>query len=233
MLRVSRAVTWCIFLLLATSAFAKANPEKFNYELDEERLLAGELQVFETEFRVQGEGKRKRVVGVMILKAPPDRVWEVLEDWDAMGEFVPGLEYNKTIHVFEPPGSVDKPGNSLIEGQIRVLYLTINYTLDVKFDKANYRQEWSFVTDEQVRVHNRNNIAVKVATAGLKNIEGFEYIEPYGNGSSTIYYYAPIVETSVPLPEFVENALTRSTLNGYMEGIREMVDTLDKRKAER
>jgi hypothetical protein len=65
---------------------------------------------------------------------------------------------------------------------------------------------------------------------GLKNIEGFEYIEPYDDGSSTIYYYAPIVETAIPIPEFVEKMLARNTLSGYMEAIREMVNYYKKTK---
>jgi hypothetical protein len=213
-----------LLILTAAAASRGGAPEKFDYKLDEDKLLSGGIQTFEKEYEVEGEGRKKRVVGVMVLDAPPERVWAVLEDWDAMGPFVPGLDYNRTIHVFEPLGRKDRVGNSLIEGQIKVLYLTINYTLNVKFDKADYRQEWKFVTDEQAREYNQKGVPVKEATFGLKNIEGFEYIEPFGDGSRTIYYYAPIVETSIPLPDFLETALSKSTLNGYMEGIRKMVE---------
>jgi hypothetical protein len=226
----ARRVVPAILLLAAMTNSGNAEPEKFNYKLDDKLLLSGEIQIFEKEYKTGGKGIKKRVVGVMILDTPPEKVWRVLENWDAMGPFVPGLEYNKTIHVFEPWGSANKIGNSLIEGQINVLYLSINYTLNVKVDKANYRQEWKFVTDEQVENYRRNNITVKKATRGLKNIEGFEYIEPYGDGSSTIYYYAPLVETAIPMPELVEKMLARNTLNGYMKAIREMVKYYDKIK---
>lgn len=226
----AKRVVLAILLLAALTNSGNAEPEKFNYKLDEKKLLSGEIQIFEKKYKTEGKGIKKRVVGVMILDAPPDKVWQVLENWDAMGPFVPGLEYNKTIHVFEPLGSTNKIGNSLIEGQINVLYLSINYTLNVKFDKANYRQEWKFVTDEQVENYRRNNITIRKANRGLKNIEGFEYIEPYGDGSSTIYYYAPIVETAIPIPEFVEKMLARNTLSGYMEAIREMVNYYKKIK---
>jgi hypothetical protein len=224
-LRASKLIALAVLFLMALPHSGKGEAEYFNYKLDEKKLLSGEIQVFEKEYQTEGKGIKKRVVGVMILKAPLDKVWQVLEDWDAMGKFVPNLEYNKTIYVFEPPGSKDKIGNSLIEGQLKVLYLSINYTLNVKFDNTNCRQEWKFVTDEQVENYNKKNIPVKKATGGLKNIEGFEYVEPYGDGSSTIYYYAPIVETSIPLPEFIEKALSKNTLNGYMEGIRKMVNS--------
>jgi hypothetical protein len=223
MLRKSKTFALVVLLLTAAAVSAGGAAEKFDYKLDEKMLLSGGIQVFEKEYEVEGEGRKKRVVGVMVLDAPPERVWAVLENWDAMGPFVPGLDYNRTVHVFEPLGKKDRIGNSLIEGQIKVLYLTINYTLNVRFDKANYRQEWKLVTDEQAQKYTKDGIPVKEAAFGLKNIEGFEYIEPYG-GSKTIYYYAPIVETSIPLPDFVERALSKSTLNGYMEGIRRMVE---------
>jgi len=232
MLRASRLIALAVLSLMALTNSGNGEAAKFNYKLDEKKLLSGEIQVFEEEYKVEGKGIKKRVVGVMILKAPLDKVWQVLEDWDAMGKFVPGLEYNKTIYVFEPPGSKDKIGNSLIEGQLKVLYLSINYTLNVKFDNVNYRQEWQIVTDEQVEIYNKKNIHVKKATRGLKSIEGFEYVEPYGDGSSTIYYYAPIVETSIPLPEFLEEALSKSTLSGYMEGIRQMVNSYGNEKSQ-
>jgi len=228
--RTLKPLAWCILLFLALPNPAGAEEKKFSYKLDEKKLLAGGIQTFETEYKIEGKGLKKRVVGVMVLKAPLDKVWRVLLDWDAMGKFVPGLDYNKTIHVFEPPAGRDKMGNSLIEGQLKVLYLTVNYTLNVKFDNVNYRQDWEFVTDDQVEIHNKNNIPVKKATRGLKNIEGFEYIEPYGDGSWTIYYYAPIVESTIPLPDFLERALSKTTLHGYMQGIGEMVKCYDNNK---
>jgi len=227
MFRELKGLAWAVLLSLALAKAGNAEAEKFHYQLDEQKLWAGGIQVFEQDYHTEGEGIKKRVVGVMILKAPPEKVWRGLENWDAMGPFVPGLEYNKTIQVLEPLGNKNKIGNSLIEGQLKVLGLGINYTLDVKFDRANYRQDWSLVSDDQVERYNQKKIPVKKASRGLKNIEGFEYIEPYGDGSSTIYYYAPIVETSIPLPGVLQRALEKTTLNGYMQGIRKMVNSLD------
>jgi hypothetical protein len=215
----------------ALAGVANSEPQKLKFNLDEKKLLAGEIQTFEQAYQVEGKGIKKRVVGVAILNVPPAKAWQVLLDWDAMGKYVKNLEYNRTIHVFAPPASKDKLGNSLIESQLKVVYLTINYTLDVKFDYKNQRQDWTLVTDDQVEKFNSQNIPVKKCMRGIKNIEGFEYTEPYGDGSKTIYYYAPIVETSIPMPEFVETALSKTTLNGYMEGIRKMSLEYDYSKA--
>jgi hypothetical protein len=219
-----------VLMLAAQVGSLNAQVEKFSYKLDEKKLLAGEIQTFEKEYQVEGKGLKKRVVGVMVLNAPPNKVWQGLLDWEAMGKYVENLEYNKTIHVFTPVASKDKVGNSLIESQLKVIYLTINYTLDVKFDNVNQRQDWKLVTDDQVEKFNKQNIPVKKCMRGLKNIEGFEYTEPYKDGSKTIYYYAPIVETSIPMPDFLEAALAKTTLTGYMQGIRKMVGEYDYNK---
>ncbi len=215
-------------IFMASTGAGNGEPEKIDYKLDEENLLSGGIQIFEKEYEVEGQGRKKRVVGVQIINAPPEKVWEAIADWEGQADFVPGLEYNKSIHVFDDLDGKDETWNTLYEEQIKVLYLTITFTLDVNFDKANNRISWEFVTDEQVEKYKGQKIPVEKATSGLRNIEGFEYLEPYGDGSQTIHYYAPIVEVSIPLPEFLERILSKNTLNGYMEGIREMVDSLDK-----
>ena len=55
-------------------------------------------------------------------------------------------------------------------------------------------------------------------------IQEFEYIEPYGDGSRTRYYYALIVAVSMPVPGWIERRLSKSSLNEYMEGIRQRVE---------
>jgi hypothetical protein len=224
------ALAFILIVSAAESGSQEAN--KLKHQLDEDKLLSGGIQVFEDEYDVRGQGKKKRVVGVQIINAPAEKVWKAISDWEGQAEYVPGLEYNKPIHTFQPRGFKDKTGNLLFEEQIRVLYLTITYTLNARFDKANYRIEWNLVTDEQAEAYNREDIPVKKSTRGLKNIEGFEYVEPYGDGSRTIHCYAPVVEVSIPLPEFVDRILSRNTLKGYMEGIRKMVDSLDNDRSE-
>jgi hypothetical protein len=40
-----------------------------------------------------------------------------------------------------------------------------------------------------------------------------------------VYYYAPIVESSMPMPDFAERYLTNSTLPGYMESVKKRVES--------
>jgi hypothetical protein len=198
--------------------------EKLNLKIDKAKLEAGKLQTFTVEMKVEGKGKKKRGIGVLLINAPPEKTWKYLCDWNSMGEFVPGLEYYKTVKVIKPI-EVGEVGEILTEGKLKFPVLTVIYTLDVKFDGKNFRQEWSLASQRQVDEYQKQGIKITRSTSGLKNVEGFEYIEPYDDGKKTVYYYAPIVETSVPVPAFAERFMTNSTLPGYMEGVKKRVES--------
>ncbi len=216
-----------VFILVFAVCSYGAEPQKINFGIDKAKLESGKLQVFEEEYSIEGKGKKKRVVGVILIDASPAEVWQVLEDWDSMGAFVSGLDYYKTVHVIKPTKKGDV-GESLIEGKLSIPLLTILYTLDVKFDEPNLRQEWRMISKEEVTSYNQKGIAVRKNSKVLKNIEGYEYLKPYNNGSQTLYVYAPIVTTSVPVPDFIEKALSKTTLSGYMKGVKERVESLKK-----
>jgi hypothetical protein len=211
----------CMVFLFAGTAGAQ---EKLNLKIDKEKLESGKLQTFTIEMKVEGKGTKKRGVGVILINAPPEKVWKYLCEWNTMGEFVPGLDYYKVVKEIKPiePGQV---GEQLIEGKLKFPILTVIYTLDVKFDGKNLRGDWNLATQKQVDEYQKQGIKITRATSGLKNVEGFEYMEPYDDGRKTVYYYAPIVETSVPVPAFAERMITNSTLPGYMEGIKKRVES--------
>jgi len=197
--------------------------KKLNITYDKKKLESGKLQVFTYTYSLKKGGEGKRVVGIMLINAAPGKVWKVLEDWDAMGKYVPSLEYYKTRHVIKPI-SDNAAGESYIEGKLKVAFLSILYTLHVSFDKASMSQEWRLINADEIKNLKQQNIILTEASSSLKDIRGFEYIEPYDDGSKTIYYYAPIVEVSVPVPAWVERQLSKSSLNEYMEGVKKKVE---------
>ncbi len=224
---MKRAVYWILVtLLIATTGPASADPEKIECNLDEQKLAAGDIQTFINEYKTDGKGIKKRAVGVVLLNAPPDTVWEVLEDWSGIADSLPALDYAKPVHVSKSNVDDHEISISLIVSRLKVLFLNIDYSLEVKMDKTNYRQDWLLITGDQVEMYNKKNIPIKKPAMGLKNIEGFEYIEPYADGTKTIYYYAPIIETSIPIPTFIEIALQKKILTDYMKVIRKKVNTL-------
>lgn len=226
---MGRIIVFLWIILLFSIHPAHAELEKVNIRLDEKKLNAGKIQTFVYEDDTNGNSIRKRVVGVVLLDGPVSTVWEVLEDWDAMGDNVPSLKYNKTIKVLHSDAKQSLK-ESLIESLLEIAFVKIIYTLHVRFDKQNLRQDWWLVTDREVLDYAKKNISVKESSGILKNIEGFQYIEPYGDGNKTIYYYAPIVEISGPIPGWIENKITKSSLEDYLEAIKAMVSDKAKRK---
>ncbi len=212
-----------IALAIAVSVPLTAGPRKLKINFNKTKLEAGKLQVFTQKYKLKDGGDGKRVVGVLLIDAPPSKVWDVLENWDAMGAYVKSLIYYKTVHK-KNPITTGGTGISYIEGKLKAAFLTIIYTLEVKFYKSQNYQEWRMVGKKEAAQYRSINIPVKDNSSSVKDIRGFEYIEPYGDGSKTIYYYAPIVEVSMPVPGFVERSISKSSLNEYMLGVKKKVE---------
>ncbi len=218
-----------VFLLTFAINPAKEELQKLNLQLNEKKLHAGKIQTFAHKYDTDGKGIRKRVVGVILLDAPVATVWKVLGNWDAMGEYVSSLKYYKTIKIL---GSTteNQIRESLIEGLLKVAFVKVQYTLRVRFDENNLRQDWNLVTKEEAQAYNTQNININKSSGILRNIEGFGYIEPYGDGNKTIYYYAPIVEVSGPIPDWIERKISKSSLKEYMNAVKIMVSEHIKKK---
>jgi hypothetical protein len=219
---MKKSLILSIFIMLIAVLAYGAEPQKLKLNIDKAKLEAGTLQTFEENYVVEGKGQKRRAIGVILINAAPAKVWEVLEKWDVMGEYVPGLSYYKTIHVIKPLGT-DTIGETLIEGKLS--FPPIIYTLDVVFDKANLRQDWRLVTEKEIAMYNEKKEVVKKNSGMIKNIEGYEYLEPYNNGQQTVYTYAPIIETFGAVPQFIDKALTKNTLSGYVKAIKKRVET--------
>ena len=112
-----------------------------------------------------------------------------------MTGYVPGLTQHKTKCVLNSLKDW-RPLESVIEAKLEAAgILNILYTLKLKFDREKSMQEWFFLTDKQIEEYNiEKNLNLKKASFGIKNISGFQYIEPYSDGLKTTYYYAPVVE---------------------------------------
>lgn len=216
-----------VFLMTFAVCAYGAGPQKVKFNIDKAKLESGVLQVFEENYVVEGEGQKKRAVGIILINAPPARVWDVLENWDVMGEYVPGLSYYKTVHVVKPIGK-SGVGESLIEGKLSVP--PIRYTLLVKFDKSNLRQDWRLVSEKEILFYNKKQEILKKNSSMVKSIEGYEYLEPYNKGLQTVYTYAPIVETAGPVPDFIDRALTKNTLSGYVTAVKKRVESGKQKK---
>jgi hypothetical protein len=206
---------FAIFLCLVIS-IANAEIQKISANTDTVKLDRGELQTFISELKTAAGLVKKRVIGIVVINAPPAKVWKVLEDWEAMPAFVPGLVYYKVMHHISRD-------DLIIEGVVKAGLIKILYSMRVRFDRVRLTQEWSFISPEEVKAYNEKGIPLKKPAWNIKNVEGFEYIEPYGDGSRTIYYYAPVIEAR-GVPEWIERLLAKQGLEGYMLGVKKQAE---------
>ncbi len=212
------------FLLLMGSTVCGAGQDPFDFPVDTEKLKTGAPQLFERNYPSQGTNKKRQIAGIILIDAVPDSVWDVTKEWDELGQFVPDVDYYKTILVLEPSGN-GRIGKSFIEGKLDVPLFNIQYTLDVMFDQSHLRQEWRLMTPEEINIYNLVGIGLKRSSSGIESIEGMSWIRPSDNGQKAVFIYLSTVEYSMLLPEFLEEYLARNALAGYMEGIKKRVES--------
>jgi hypothetical protein len=211
--------------LLFSQTFATDIPV-LDIQLDEKKLADGELQTFVETLKTKGKGGKKRIIGVIMINASQAEVWKIIENWDAYGEFVPGLKYYKTRFkktFFNKPDVVQ----SYIEGYIKipVPFVRKTYTLDVNFDRSNYFIKWQLIDNNRIYELNQQGLYLTNGSRVIQNIEGFSYLKPFDNGKKTIIYYAPVVEISIPVPQRVERFLSGTIMKGFMEAIKNRAET--------
>lgn len=195
-------------------------------QLDQQLLKSGELQTFVETLKTEGSGGKKRVIGVIMIEASQEEVWTVIKNWDAYGEFVPGLKYYKTIQkkIFRTHPDFFQ---SFIEGYIKipVPFIKKTYTLDSLFDQKKYLIKWGMVTNERIQSLNKQGLKLTTNSSAIQNIEGFSYLKPFDNGAKTILYYSSVVEINIPVPQRVEQFLSGTIMQGFMEALKNRIET--------
>jgi hypothetical protein len=206
-----------------------ANVPDLDIKLDQNILKNGELQTFVETLESDGAGGKKRVIGVIMIEAMLDEVWSVIQNWDNYGEFVPGLKYYKTIQkkMFrEDPAYFQ----SFIEGYIKLPmpFIRKTYTLDALFNQKKYFIQWSLVKYDRIQSLKKHGLSLTKSSSVLQNIEGFSYLKPFDNETKTILYYSSVVEINIPVPQRVEQFLSGTIMKGFMEAIKNRVETQKK-----
>ncbi|MCX8124578.1 MAG: hypothetical protein N3F66_10505 [Spirochaetes bacterium] len=161
------------------------------------------------------QGEIARVVGAIQIQKPIEEVWKCILDWESMSHYVDGLDYYKVITKINSTTWV-------IEGQIHVVFLKFRYTLIVNNQKSKYFQQWRLISDSDCKEYKIKD-AISPHSSGIKNIEGYQYCIPLDD-KSTILYYAPVVEVSVPVPGFIENSLTQKSIKDYLYGVKKYLE---------
>jgi len=202
------------------SDFSQLNMDDYN--INKANLEKGDIQLFYKNFKDNNSGEKKQITGIILINAPVNLVWNLISDWDSMGEYVPCLKYYKTLYQVE----YDKHNSikrSIIEGYIKIPLPFINKKINlfVNFYEGSQSISWKLLTDEQKYYYKNKGIKIKRSNKYLKKMEGFTRINQYyDNNNQTIFYYVLKIEISVPVPFFVKKFLYETSLKGFMQSIK-------------
>ncbi len=200
-------------LLLSDSSFSNYT----SYDLSKaeiQSLQTGNIIVKKYKYKTQ-EGEIARVVGAILIHKGVEEVWMCITDWERMPQYVDTLDYYKVLERLNHSTSV-------IEGQIHIAFLKFRYTLIVQNEKEKFYQQWHLLSETAKKQYNIKQ-PLQPHSKGIKNIEGYQYLLPIDN-NTTVLYYAPIVEVTVPVPAFVENGLTQKSMKDYLYGIKKYLE---------
>ncbi|MBT9132320.1 MAG: hypothetical protein DDT33_00834 [Firmicutes bacterium] len=92
-----------IVLLQGGSAFSSEPlPEEFYILVRESLERGGQMMILE-----KAEPERVHRIGSILIDAPPEKVWEVLTDFERWSEFVPMMRSSKIVQTKEDTVTVD------------------------------------------------------------------------------------------------------------------------------
>jgi hypothetical protein len=213
-----------LILLLLLPATAYPSETKPLFQIDQEKLQAYEIQIFDCTIPKNDDSNLKQVDGFLLIDARPDEVWEVIKDWRSMADLVSDVEYYKTIVELKPIVP-DEVGQLFIECKISIPLYDFLFTLDVQFDQSRFQEEWQLIKPEDVKIYSLIGIPVKNPTDTIKDIKGQMAAEPYANGEKTVYRFSMTTEFSTVLPEFVESYMVQKLLTEHLQGVKKKVES--------
>jgi len=163
---------------------------------DWQALTAGETVTSETNATEPSAGRSFQ--SAAIIPAPPNRVWEVLIDFESRPNYMPNMKEVRVVRV---------DGNRVwLAERLRVMFTTIRYQIIAKLDPQRGVRDLD-----------------STAPHDIASTTGSYQLTPLAHGQTLLTYRAR-VDTGKPVPHFVENMLLKRSLPHVVEGFRSEVE---------
>lgn len=160
---------------------------------EKQQALVDEGEVVIREVKGAGEGKRYEAIAV--IKAPPRAVMSFLKDFKSFVGAMPNL---KKID-FTWDQSLARVTQTL-----KVALSTVVYRLNIQH-YGDSVIEWEFLEGD------------------IKDTTGYYKFFPRADGKETLIVYNVYTDPGMAVPQFIINMLTKSSMPGVIEAIREAV----------
>lgn len=184
----------------------RADAAAVRAELGEERwakLARGEVVTLRADVpAANGESSTQtEVQSLAIFDHPPERVWEVLTDFEARPRYFKDLKELKIVR---------REGNRYwLSERVRVFLFNIRYQVINTLDPERGTVAWKL--DKSV-AHD------------IAETTGAWQMAPLDERRKTLLHYRAHIDTGQPVPEFIESFLTERSLPGLVAAVRGEVE---------
>lgn len=166
------------------------------------RLEAGEVVVMEEERDDSEERSYGDIVELALIEAAADEVFNHVADGARWPEWFPDMQSTKLL---DEAGDPDKVRARLWEYQASVSLLTFGWQGIVQEDRANGVVEWTLNPGHP---------------GDLKMSEGHWWLYPVEGNRKTLVVYAVKMESTMPVPTFIETAIAEGTIRSALTQLR-------------
>lgn len=141
------------------------------------------------------------------VTAPHALIWSTLTDYGHLAEFIPGMQSSK---ITERRGST-----AIVEQRGEAGFLVFSYGIDVVVASTEYHPD---------------TIEIRVLKGNLKRLDGRYQVERGEKEGTWTVRWVGLIEPSIPLPQFLNVRLIRSSL---VDQFRGMIDEIERRDSVR
>ncbi len=162
------------------------------------RLERGEVETSAAEGRDGKKNARARA----LIGAPPDRVWDVITDYEGYKDFMPLTTVSRVDR---------REGDSVwfyteLDFKVKTIRYTIKLDLDRRPAEGRWHVDWTLID------------------GNLGSNEGSWHLEPYGDkADETFATYTVYIAPGFYVPGFVLSKLTQGSLPQLIDAVRTRV----------
>ncbi len=144
---------------------------------------------------VKGQGEARSCQAIAVIKAPPSKVMAFLRDYPSYVKYMPHLKDIK----------VSWNGNMATNSyQLKIALTKVAYTLNL-LHYGDSVIEWEYVSGD------------------IRDTNGYYHLHPFNDSQWTLVDYNVYTDPGMPIPQFIVNLLTRSSMPDVIEAIRKAV----------
>jgi ribosome-associated toxin RatA of RatAB toxin-antitoxin module len=138
------------------------------------------------------------------VTAPHAVIWSTMTDYAHMAEFVPGMHSSKVTERYGSTAIVEQRGDAG--------FLIFSYGIDVIVASTEYYPD---------------NIEIRVLKGNLKRLDGRYQIERGAVEGAWVVRWVGFIEPSLPLPQFLNVRLIRSSITDQFRGLLNEIERRD------